>query len=366
MTEPRHTALYEWHREQGARLVPFAGWLLPLQYPAGIMAEHRACRERCVLFDVSHMGTVLVPGDPQDAACALEDLISGDLQQQRVGTAKYTLLLNDAGGITDDLMALRHEEAWYLVVNAARTAADLAALEAALPEAHRPVLVEGKSLIALQGPAAAEVLAEQLPEALELRFLESREVFIDGQRARVARLGYTGEDGFEIALPDGVAREFAARLCADGRVQPAGLGARDSLRLEAGLCLYGQDIDETTSPIAAGLGWTINKRRREAADFPGAARILRERADGPERRLVGLTLDGRLPARSGAEVLADGTTVGRVTSGGFAPTVGAPIALAHVDATVAEVGTALVCRVRSHDVDATVTALPFVPNRYHR
>lgn len=365
MSEPRRTALYDWHAGQGARLVPFAGWALPLQY-TGIMAEHRACREAAALFDVSHMGTVLIPGDTDAAARALEAVIGGDLQAQKVGTAKYTLLLNGQGGIVDDLMALRHEEAWYLVVNASRTAQDLACLEAALPEAHRPVLVEGKALLALQGPMAGEVLAAHLPESAELRFRESREVFIDGQRSRIARIGYTGEDGFEIALPNAVVHEFASRLVADERVTPAGLGARDSLRLEAGLCLYGHDIDETTSPVAAGLGWTINKRRREARDFPDADRISTELAAGPAERLVGLTLDGRLPAREGAEVLDGERVIGRVTSGGFAPTVGGPIALAYVEASLADAGTELVCRVRKHDVRAVVTKLPFVPHHYQR
>ncbi len=366
MGEARATALNDWHRECGGRLVTFAGWTLPLQYGGGIIAEHDACRTACALFDVSHMGTVLIPGDPQAAAQALEQVIAGDLQAQRPGTAKYALMLAENGGIVDDLMALRHENAWYLVVNAARTTDDLAYLEGVMPPAHRPVLLRDQSLLALQGPAAEDVLAAHLPEVRALRFRQSIEVFIDGQRARVARIGYTGEDGFEIALPDSVVGAFATHLAADGRVTPAGLGARDSLRLEAGLCLYGHDIDLRTTPVVAGLAWTINKRRREAADFPGAERILQELASGPSETLVGIRLEGRLPAREGAVIHAGDAVVGRVTSGGFGPTVGAPVALGYVTADVAAPGTPLTLQVRRHAVAGVVTALPFVPHHYQR
>ncbi len=347
-------------------MVAFAGWSLPIQYPTGIIAEHRACRERAALFDVSHMGTVRVPGDPAAAAEALETLLCGDLQRQQPHTAKYTLLLAPDGGIVDDLMAIRHERDWFLVVNAARTGDDLRVLEAALPAAHRPALLEERSLLALQGPAAAEVLTAELPEARALSFRESREVAIAGHPARVVRLGYTGEDGFEIEVADAIVEEFVARLVDDPRVTAAGLGARDSLRLEAGLCLYGHEIDTSTSPIAAGLGWTINKRRRQTGGFPGAERLLHELAAGTEEQLVGLTLEGRMPAREGAEIRHAGRIVGRVTSGGFGPTVGAPIALGYVEAALAGTGTELTCRVRRHDIAARVTALPFVPHRYHR
>jgi aminomethyltransferase len=263
---------------------------------------------------------------------------------------------------------MRHDEDWYLVLNASRTADDLAVLDAALPAGHRPVLLEEQALLALQGPKAAEVLARHLPEAAELKFRESREIFVDGQPGRIARIGYTGEDGFEIELAAAVATEFATRLTAEGDVTPAGLGARDSLRLEAGLCLYGHEIDTTTSPVAANLGWAINKRRREAGDFPGAERILREMAEGTPETLVGLTLDGRMPAREGAAILHadEGRQVGRVTSGGFGPTVGAPVAMGYVERALAEPGTVLRCRVRRHEIAARVTPLPFVPQHYHR
>ncbi|MFP4125913.1 MAG: glycine cleavage system aminomethyltransferase GcvT [Alphaproteobacteria bacterium] len=370
MADDRRTPLYDWHVAHGARMVSFAGWSLPIQYPTGIIREHHACRERAALFDVSHMGIVRIAGDTDQSAKALESVLSGDLQGQRSGLAKYTLLMTPEGGIVDDLMAMRHDADWYLVLNAARTADDLAVLDAALPAGHRPVLLEEQALLALQGPKAAEVLARHLPEVVDLKFRESREVFVDGQPGRVARLGYTGEDGFEIELAAAVAAEFASRLTAAGDVTPAGLGARDSLRLEAGLCLYGHEIDTTTSPVAANLAWAINKRRREAADFPGAGRILEEMAKGTPEKLVGLTLDGRMPAREGAPILHghgdQARRVGRVTSGGFAPTVGAPVALGYVERALAEPGTGLRCQVRRHEIDARVTPLPFVPHHYHR
>ena len=367
MTEDRRTPLYDWHVARGARMISFAGWSLPIQYPTGIIQEHTACREAAALFDVSHMGIVRIAGDTDASARALEAVLSGDLQGQREGLAKYTLLLTPEGGVVDDLMAMRHADDWYLVVNASRTAEDLAVLDAALPPGHRPVLLEEQALLALQGPKAAEVLARHLPEVTELKFRASREIFVDGQPGRIARLGYTGEDGFEIELAASVAAEFATRLTAAGDVTPAGLGARDSLRLEAGLCLYGHELDTTTSPVAANLGWAVNKRRREAADFPGAERILAELAEGTPERLVGLTLDGRMPAREGAPILHAGERqVGRVTSGGFGPTVGAPVAMGYVERALAEPGTELRCRVRRHEIAARVTPLPFVPHHFHR
>ncbi len=370
MAEDRRTPLYDWHVARGARMVSFAGWSLPIQYPTGIINEHTACREAAALFDVSHMGIVRIAGDTDESARALERVLSGDLQRQRSGLAKYTLLLTPDGGIVDDLMAMRHDEDWYLVLNASRTAEDLAVLDAALPPGHRPVLLEEQALLALQGPKAAAVLARHLPEVVDLKFRESREIFVDGQPGRIARIGYTGEDGFEIELAAAVAAELATRLTADGDVTPAGLGARDSLRLEAGLCLYGHEIDTTTSPVAANLGWAINKRRREAGDFPGAERILEEMAEGTPEVLVGLTLDGRMPAREGAPILQghgdQARQVGRVTSGGFGPTVGAPVAMGYVEHALAQPGTELRCRVRRHEITARVTPLPFVPHHYHR
>ena len=366
MADERTTPLFDWHRAQGAKMVAFAGWSLPIQYPTGIVKEHEACRQRAALFDVSHMGQVTIPGDPDAAAAALEALAPANLQGLKVGRTTYSVLLTDAGTIEDDFMASRLEDGWSLVINAARTVSDLAFLERGLPAAHKPVLRDERALLALQGPAAEAALAPLLPEVVALRFRDTAELFFEGQPCRVGRLGYTGEDGFEIDLPASLAPELATRLVADHGVAPAGLGARDSLRLEAGLCLYGHDIDTTTTPTAAGLAWTIAKRRREAGDFPGAARILAEMAEGAPQRLVGLTLEGRLPAREGALIFAGDEAVGRVTSGGFAPTVGAPIALGYVDAAHAAVGTDLVCQVRQHSLKARVTALPFVPHNYRR
>ncbi|MEO1089297.1 MAG: glycine cleavage system aminomethyltransferase GcvT [Pseudomonadota bacterium] len=366
MDEPRKTALHAWHAEQGARLVPFAGWVLPIQYAGGIISEHEACRNAAALFDVSHMGQVFVPGDPDAAAVALETRVPSDLRNLPVGRAKYSVLLTDEGTVADDLMLTRVADGWRLVVNAARTAADLALLEASLPAAHRPVLRQGRSLLAVQGPLAERAVAAMLPEVEELTFLDGRECFLEGQPVFVSRLGYTGEDGFEFDLPDALAMPFATRLQRDTRVTPAGLGARDSLRLEAGLCLYGHDIDTTVNPAAAGLGWVVSKRRREAKDFPGAEAVVAEIASGAAQRFVGMTLEGRLPAREGAVVFAGDEAVGRVTSGGFAPSLGHPIAMGYVDAEHATPGTALGLQVRRHVVNATVTKLPFVPHRYHR
>jgi aminomethyltransferase len=366
MADGRTTPLYDWHVGRGAKMVPFAGWLLPIQYPTGIVAEHHACRNEAALFDVSHMGQVWFPGDPVAAAEALERVLPSDLRSLKEGRAKYTVLLTDEGTIEDDLIVARREDGWGAVVNASRTAADLAFLERVLPVEHRPVLRDGRALLALQGPAAEDALAALLPDVRGMRFLDMRAMFLDGQSVTVARLGYTGADGFEIDVPEGLAVEVAELLTANPGVVPAGLGARDSLRLEAGLCLYGHDIDSTTTPSAAGLGWTIPKRRREAGDFPGAARIVGELRDGAPRQLVGLRIEGRLPAREGALVFAASEAVGRVTSGGFSPTLGHPIALAYVDAAHAAPGTELVCQVRQHDVAAAVTGLPFVPHTYQR
>ncbi len=366
MADERTTPLHDWHEAQGGKMVAFAGWSLPIQYATGIVKEHDACRQRAALFDVSHMGQVAIPGDPAAAAAALEALAPANLRGLKVGRTTYSVLLTDAGTIEDDFMATRVEDGWRLVVNAGRTASDLAFLEEGLPPAHRPVLRDERALLALQGPLAEAALAPLMPEVRGLRFRDTAEVFFEGQACHVARLGYTGEDGFEIDLPASLAPELATRLVADERVTPAGLGARDSLRLEAGLCLYGHDIDTTTTPIAAGLGWTIAKRRREAGDFRGAERILREMRDGPKQRLVGLTLEGRLPAREGALIFVGDEAVGRVTSGGFAPTVGAPIAMGYVDAEHAAAGTELVCQVRQHSLKARVTDLPFVAHNYQR
>jgi aminomethyltransferase len=358
------TPLDALHRELGARMVDFAGWAMPVQYPTGIIKEHTQARERAALFDVSHMGQVVVEGP--GAAAAIERLVPADIQGLAPGRARYTQLTNEAGGIIDDLIVTATATGLFIVVNAGGRVADLAHLEAHLPD-HPVRLLPDRALLALQGPAAVAVLATMAPEVAELHFMESRELRLSGLDVRVSRLGYTGEDGFEISVHADHAQKLARTLLANEAVAPAGLGARDSLRLEAGLCLYGHDIDATTSPVEAALAWTIGKRRRAEGGFPGAERILAELASGPTRRLVGLRPEGRAPAREGAPILdSAGATVGRVTSGGFGPTVGAPIAMGYVDNRLREPGTELAIELRGKPVPARVAALPFVPHRYHR
>ncbi|MCB1884908.1 MAG: glycine cleavage system aminomethyltransferase GcvT [Geminicoccaceae bacterium] len=365
MSEPNRTPLYDLHAELGGRMVPFAGYLLPVQYPAGILKEHGSAREAAALFDVSHMGQMRLGGP--GVRGALERLVPADVAALGPGRARYTQFTAEDGGILDDcIVTAVAEDELFLVVNAARKTEDEAHLRANLPDGVTLEVLDDRALLALQGPAAAGALATLAPEAAELVFMESREMAIGGQKARVSRLGYTGEDGFEVSYPAAHAQKLARTLLAHERVQPAGLGARDSLRLEAGLCLYGHDIDATTSPVEAGLAWTIGRRRREAGGFAGAGRILRELEEGPKRRLVGVRVEGRAPVREGAEVY-DGraTAIGRVTSGGFGPTVGAPVAMGYVAADRAAPGTPLRLEVRGRTVEARVAPLPFVPHRYH-
>ena len=358
------TPLDALHRELGARMVDFAGWAMPVQYPTGIIKEHNQARERAALFDVSHMGQVLIEG--RSAAGAIERLVPADILSLEPGRARYTQLTNEAGGMLDDLIVTATETGLFVVVNAGGREQDLAHLQAELPEYNVRLLAD-RALLALQGPAAADVLAGMVPEVAELAFMQSRELKLSGLDVRVSRLGYTGEDGFEISIHADHAQKLARTLLANEHVAPAGLGARDSLRLEAGLCLYGHDIDETTSPVEASLAWTIGKRRRAEGGFPGDERILRELRDGPDRRLVGLRPDGRAPAREGAAIQDEaGNPVGRVTSGGFGPTIQAPIAMGYVENRLREPGTALVIELRGKPVPAEVMKLPFVPHRYHR
>jgi aminomethyltransferase len=364
VSELRRTPLFELHRELGAKLVPFAGYELPLHYPDGILAEHRWCRAKAALFDVSHMGQIAVRG--ADAAAALERLVPGDIRGLAAGRARYTLFTDDAGGILDDLIVTNGGDHLALVVNAACKADDIAHLRQHLEPACRVESLDDRALLALQGPAAVAVLARLAPECVALRFMQAAELELAGLRCRVSRTGYTGEDGFEISLAADHAPKLARTLLAAEEVRPAGLGARDSLRIEAGLCLYGRDIDRTTSPVEAGLAWTVAKRRREEGGFPGAARILRELREGPARRLVGLRPEGRAPAREGTEIVADGTVVGRVTSGGFGPSVGGPIAMGYVAAAHSAPDTPVLLRIRGREEPARIVTLPFVPHRYVR
>ncbi len=346
-------------------MVGFAGYDMPVQYPAGILAEHLHTRAAASLFDVSHMGQLRLSG--AEPAAALERLVPGDIAGLAAMRMRYTLLLNGAGGILDDLMVTRLEDGLFVVVNAATKEKDAAYLATGLGAAAAVEHLDDHALMALQGPMAAAVLARLNPAVERLAFMQAAEITLDGAPCFVTRSGYTGEDGFEISLPAGRAAAFAERLLAEPEVKPAGLGARDSLRLEAGLCLYGHDIDETTTPVEGDLAWTISKRRRDAGDFPGAAIILDQLAHGPARKRVGIRPEGRAPAREGTPVLdRTGNPVGRVTSGGFGPSLGAPIAMGYVDAAHAAEGNALLLEVRGSQHPARVVSLPFVPHRYHR
>jgi aminomethyltransferase len=365
------TPLAAAHVALGARMVPFAGYLMPVQYPTGILAEHQWVRAHAGLFDVSHMGQgALVGPDHATTAKALERLVPADALGLGEGRQRYSQLLNAEGGILDDLMVSREVGAdgrIVLVVNAACKAADWAHIAAHLPAEVRLETHDDKALLALQGPEAEAVLEALGAEVSAMRFMDVASHTIAGVPMLVSRSGYTGEDGFEISVAASDVVRLWDLLLQDARVKPIGLGARDSLRLEGGLCLYGHDIDTTTSPIEGGLAWSIQKRRRVEGGFPGAARILRELAEGPSRMRVGLLIAGRQPAREGAEIATrDGTVVGRVTSGGFGPTVEGPVAMGYVPLTLAAPGTDLDLLVRGKALPARVVALPFVPAGFRR
>lgn len=359
------TPLDALHRELGARMVPFAGYELPIQYPSGILAEHAWTRSHAGLFDVSHMGQISILGP--DPSAALERLVPGELRGLKPGRMRYTLFTNADGGILDDLMVLKATDRLFLVVNGANKQADLIHLLGYLSASHTIEHHEDRALLALQGPEAAAALLDLAPDSAELSFMSGGAMPVGGVDCIVTRSGYTGEDGFELSIPAAAAREIAERLLAHPAVKPIGLGARDSLRLEAGLCLHGHDIDATTNPIEADLAWAIPKRRREAADFPGAERILADLAKGPWRRRVGLLPEGRIPAREGTPILGpDGAVIGAVTSGGFGPTLGGPLAMGYVEAAHAALGASVALQVRGQSRPATIVATPFVPHRYHR
>ncbi len=355
-----------WHRAKGARMVPFAGYEMPIQYE-GIVAEHTWTRESAGLFDVSHMGQLLLSGPDLDAA--VEAVLPIDLSTLKLGQQRYSLLLDEDGGVLDDLMVSRWPDALYLVVNGATKWDDIGTLREALPDEITLHHMDEHALLALQGPKAADALARHAKGEYPLSaltFMKFGRFTLAGHDVTIARAGYTGEDGFEISLPAAAAAEVADLLCAEPEVKPIGLGARDSLRLEAGLPLYGHDMTPETSPIEAGLIFGINKRRRTEGGFPGADRIIREIAEGTARKWIGLKLEGRLPAREGAEVFAGNVHVGTVTSGGFSPTLSAPIAMAYVASAYAEPGIALEVEVRGKRLAATVSPTPFVPHRYYR
>lgn len=363
------TPLHALHVELGARMVPFAGYDMPVQYPAGILAEHTACRTAAALFDVSHMGQLRLEGD--DAAAALETLVPMDVQGLGVGKQRYALFTNDAGGIQDDLMVTRRENDLLLVVNAACKEADTAHLQRHIGGRCRVVPLPERALLALQGPKAVDALARLAPGVRALTFMTGGAFTLEGADCYLTRSGYTGEDGFEISVPAEAAERLARALLAQPEVQPAGLGARDTLRLEAGLCLYGHDIDTRTTPVEAGLTWSIQKVRRaggeRAGGYPGAAVIDAQLASGPARKRVGLIGLDRTPVREGAPlVAADGRSVGRVTSGTVGPTVKQPIAMGWLETALAAAGTDVFAEVRGKRVPMRVAAMPFAPHRYHR
>lgn len=372
-SELAKTPLYDLHMRRGARLVAFAGYAMPLQYGDGIIAEHTHTRQAAGLFDICHMGQAFLLGaDHETTARALETLCPADILNLPRGRQRYTQLLNAEGGILDDLMVTRSAEpdedgVLMLVVNAARKEADYAHIEAHLPAGVRLIRAHHRALIALQGPKAAEVLARYIPGIADMPFMAASSVRFAGIDCHVSRSGYTGEDGFEISLNAKRVVAVAERLLDAPAVKPVGLGARDSLRLEAGLCLYGHDIDETTSPIEAALAWSLPKRRRAEGGFPGAERILAEIAEGPARLRVGLQPEGRAPAREGSAIRSpEDADIGRVTSGGFGPTAGRPLAMGYVPRRFAQPGTPVELVVRGKPLSATVVALPFVPHRYRR
>lgn len=364
------TPLYGLHVELGGKMVPFAGYEMPVQYPLGVLKEHLHTRAEAGLFDVSHMGQAWLEAEPgEDAAALIETLLPGDIAALAPGRIRYSLLLNDDGGILDDLMVTRTPDParLFLVVNAACKDADFAHIAAKLAGRARLVRLDDRALIALQGPKAAEVLARHAFGADDLAFMETGTFALDRVECMISRSGYTGEDGFEISVPAEEAEDLARRLLAEPEVAPIGLGARDSLRLEAGLCLYGHDIDTTTTPVEAGLSWTIGKRRRAEGGFPGAARILQQLAEGPARKRVGVKPDGRAPAREGTPILsADGREIGRVTSGGYGPSVAGPVAMGFVESRFAAPGTAVSLLIRGKAHPAVVAALPFVAANFHR
>lgn len=351
------TPLYDLHVELGARMGPFAGYDMPIRYEAGTIEEHRHTRSHVGLFDVSHMGVVEVPLNAGDD---LEKLVPSSVTGLGQYKGRYTVLTNEAGGVIDDLILTNRGDHYMAVLNASRKHDDIAHVEAHGVEIH---LRDDRAILAIQGPEAVDVLSALWSEVADLGFMVGVEV---EPQMWISRSGYTGEDGFEVVLPSERADSFARQLLADERVEAAGLGARDTLRLEAGLCLYGNDLDETTTPVEAGLNWIMQKRRREEGGFLGDDVILGQLANGPDRHRVGLQPTGRAPVREHASIVLDGESIGEVTSGGFGPSVDTPIAMGYVAAGHHEVGTALGAEQRNKHHDLVVADLPFVPHRYVR
>jgi aminomethyltransferase len=360
----KQTPLTALHRERGAKLVPFAGYEMPVQFE-GIIAEHRHTRTRASLFDVSHMGQATLEGE--DAAAAMETLVPGDIHNLAQGRTRYTLLTNEAGGIVDDLMVTRQDDHLYLVFNASRKEIDLALIGAGVEGKARLSELKDWALMALQGPQAAQVLARLAPDSAAMAFMSARTLNIGGVPCLTTRSGYSGEDGFEISVPAASAEKIARLLLDEPEVEAAGLGARDTLRLEAGLCLYGNDIDETTTPVEAALSWTIAKSRRGDGGFPGAGIILEQLANGVARKRVGLLPDGKAPVRDHTAITGqDGAPIGEVTSGGYGPTMGGPVAMGYMDIDHAGTEVPVTFMVRGKPLPGRTRALPFVAHRYFK
>ncbi|MGD9801138.1 MAG: glycine cleavage system aminomethyltransferase GcvT [Parvularculaceae bacterium] len=377
----KQTSLHDLHLSLGAKMVEFAGYDMPVQYPDGVLKEHLWTRTKAGLFDVSHMGQAFLSttraalGSDEahaDIAEAIETLLPGEIRKLKKGGMRYSVLLNDEGGIMDDLMVTRpsrddKQGLLFLVVNAACKDADFAHIEKKLAGRAKLEIAGDRSLLALQGPSAAKVLDAIVPGVATQTFMTMKPYDWNGVFLIVSRCGYTGEDGFEVSVPDDHAEKLAREMLAHPDVAPIGLGARDSLRLEAGLCLYGHDIDTTTSPVEGNIAFALGKRRKEEANFPGAERILSELADGPKRLRVGVKPEGRAPAREGTEIVdMNGAKIGVVTSGGFGPTVNGPVAMGYVDFAHSKTGAAVQLMVRGKAMPATIVDMPVVPHTYYR
>lgn len=362
------TPLHGLHLAKGGKMVPFAGYDMPVQYAdMGVLKEHLHTRSAAGLFDVSHMGQAVLTSANGDPALALEKIVPGDIASLGPGQMRYTVLLNDQGGIIDDLMVTRWDErSLYLVVNAACKDKDFAYIRSRLGAETQLEYLADRALLALQGPKAEEVLAALLPDAARLFFMTSFKTAYQGRELYISRSGYTGEDGYEISLPADMAESFTETLLQNAHVRLIGLGARDSLRLEAGLCLYGHDLDEQTTPVEANLKWAIAKRRREEANFAGAEIILKQLAEGAPRQRVSLKPEGKAPVREGTEIHVNGQKVGIVTSGGFGPTADAPVAMGYIDAAYAKSGTTVDAMVRGTARPCTVSTAPFVKHNYKK
>ena len=366
----KKTPLYDLHLTQGAKMVPFAGYEMPVQYPSGVKTEHLHTRNKAGVFDVSHMGQLRLSGDGADLF--LESLVPVDIVDLPVGKQRYAVFTNDAGGILDDLMVTRYADCLYLVVNAACKEQDTQHLQSHLPEGVTLERLNDRALIAIQGPMAAEVMQRLVPDVADMVFMDSRQLSIDGVPCFISRSGYTGEDGFEISIPEKEAERITRLLLDHPEVELIGLGARDSLRLESGLCLYGHDIDVNTTPVEAGLIWAISKNRRHdgerAGGFPGAEKVLKQiETKQVAIKRVGLIGNSRAPVREGAELVDGlGKSIGRVTSGTFGPTVEAPVAMALINADYATLGTEVFALVRGKKLPVTVSKMPFIEQRYYR